>query len=335
MTVCIFCLQDREDITDEHVFPAALGGTLVVQDCVCAECNHGFSKFEQPLAQELTPLRLLLKIPDRRGKIRDTFATAKTATNEYQAKVKADGTVHLKPVVTKTVTPEGKKEYLHQFLTPKAKEKLAQEAKEKGYEFVETEPGEPIEAEIHVGGELEEIGSLNGLRVTAKIAFVGMAYKTGPKFASGEAFTDIRKFVLDGAGQGLSRQFVNTGYMAAVQQGPHQHSLTLAARKDKARVDAIVRLFGGLCYFVVLSSSYVGPDFCETIVFDAHRGQRDGILLSSPIAELLQTEDVLTNPATVWDDVVASGTQFCSFLEAAIAAKQKSEAATKNALPNP
>ena len=53
-------------------------GELVVEDSVCAECNHSFSKFEQPLIRVLTPIRFLLKIKDRRGNIQ-VKATAKTA----------------------------------------------------------------------------------------------------------------------------------------------------------------------------------------------------------------------------------------------------------------
>jgi hypothetical protein len=65
--------------------------------------------------------------------------------------------------------------------------------------------------------------------------------------------------------------------MEAVQQGPHQHSITIAGRHDKGRVDAIVRLFGGLCYFVELSNSYGGADFFLTTVLDAYRGETNGV----------------------------------------------------------
>jgi hypothetical protein len=109
--------------------------------------------------------------------------------------------------------------------------------------------------------------------------------------------------------------------MGAVQLGPHQHSLTIAARHDKGRVDAIVRLFGGLCYFVELSTAYAGADFFDTLVFDAYRGETNGILVAHFQAELLQIEDVATNPATVWDNPEGSGIHFCQFLEAAINTK--------------
>jgi hypothetical protein len=321
MARCLFCRVEKSTITEEHIFPAALGGTLVVKDCVCDTCNHGFSKFEQPLAVELTPLRNLLQIPNRTGKVPATSAKAKTATEEFDAKVRGDGTVQLKPLIRKIETAEGKKEIEYRFLTPRAKEKLAKEAKEKGWQLIETGPGEPVQAEIHVGGDLEEIGSSNGLRTAAKIAYVGMTCKTGLQFASSDVFIDVRKYIMDGTGEEISRLFVNIGYMDAVQQGPHQHSLTLAARKDKGRIDAIVRLFGWLCYFVVLSKTYSGPDFCETIVFDAYRGERNGILLARADAEILQTEDVLTNASTVWDNLFESGSVYCEYLEEAIHAK--------------
>jgi hypothetical protein len=144
----------------------------------------------------------------------------------------------------------------------------------------------------------------------------------------------VRKFIVEGVGDGISHLFLNVGYMEAVQQGPHQHSIAVAARKDKGRIDAIVRLFGGLSYFVVLSSNYSGPDFCETIVFDAHRGERNGVLQSSHDAELLQTEDVLTSALTVWNDLAESGAFYCKYLETAIEAKrQKLPAAGINNAP--
>lgn len=58
MLQCLFCLQEGEGdavrFTYEHVFPAALGGNLVVKHGTCDKCNHGNSKFEQAIAIELT-----------------------------------------------------------------------------------------------------------------------------------------------------------------------------------------------------------------------------------------------------------------------------------------
>ena len=143
------------------------------------------------------------------------------------------------------------------------------ESRKKGFEIIETGPGEPEEGEVHFGGELKYIGSPEGLRTAAKIGFVGLAYRAGIGLAAGDSFLKVRTYITDGTGTPCARLFFNVGYLDAVQQGPHQHSLTIAGRRDKSRVDAIVRLFGGLCYFVELSTSYGGADFFDTLVFDA------------------------------------------------------------------
>ena len=134
MPRCLFCLRvidkrTAEDrLTDEHVFPAALGGVLVVPGSSCTRCNHGLSKVEQALARELTPLRLLLQIPDRYGNVPHTDATLKTADKEYEGRVKADGTVHPKPIVTEEKGEDGKREFVYRFITDRQREKLRREA---------------------------------------------------------------------------------------------------------------------------------------------------------------------------------------------------------------
>jgi hypothetical protein len=106
--------------------------------------------------------------------------------------------------------------------------------------------------------------------------------------------------------------------MNSVQLGPHQHGLILAGRHDKHRVDAIVRLFGGISYFVVFSNNYGGIDFMHSIVCDAQRRELVGMLHTVVEAELLQTEDVATSNETVWDNPVASGEWFLKFLDSRI-----------------
>ena|SRR5690348_13584536 len=315
MPRCIFCLQEHERLTEEHVFPAALGGSLVVENSVCVGCNNGFSKFEQPLIQEFTPLRLLLKIPDRYGKIPAAAATFKTAEKEYDAKVRDDGSIQMKPVITEIVAEDGKREFLHQFATDRQKEKLRQDASRNGFQIIESGRGEPQEGEVHVGGELEIIGSSAGLRSVSKIAFMGLVHLAGINLALRESFNGIRSHILNGKSPSPARLFIHDRFLNAVHQGPHQHSIIMAARHDRARVDAIVRLFGGLCYFVVLADRYAGADFFSTLVYDASRGEVNGILQSHVDAELLETDDVLNSAETVWDDLPASGQRFCTYLD--------------------
>jgi hypothetical protein len=327
MPKCLFCPTEQEHLSQEHVFPAALGGTLELDEAVCTRCNNYFSTFEQPLVRELAPIRFLLQIPDRRGQVPRVEATFETATKKYEARLEGKGTLVMKPIVTEVVGETGKREFEHRFITPRQREKLEKEAKEKGREIVEMGPGEPEQGEVHFGGELECFGASYGLRTAAKIAFIGLAYRAGTILAASESFLSVRTYIKDGTGKPAARIFFNEGYLEAVQQGPHQHSLTIAARHDKGRIDAIVRLFGGLCYFVELSTSYHGADFFDTLVFDAYRGETNGMLLSHIQAELLQTEDVATNKATVWDSLEGSGIHFCKFLEGEINRKMERDRA--------
>lgn len=322
MPKCLFCPTEQDILTEEHVFPAALGGVLVVENSVCAECNNGFSKFEQPLIMELAPLRLIFKIPDRYGRIPYADATVTTATSEYDARVMGDGRLQMKRIVTEIVTQDGKREFLHQFLTDRQRERLERESKEKGYQLIQEGPGKPEEGEVHLGGNLKEIGTPDGLRAVAKIAFMGLAFRAGANLARSGAFDEIRAYISTGSGTSPVRLFVHQRFMNAVQQGPHQHSIIIAARHDRRRVDAIVTLFGGICYFVEMSNRYDGADFFATLVYNAQLGEVDGVLQSHFQAEMLQTEDVLNSSETVWADLVESGKVFVRYLEKVIEAKR-------------
>jgi hypothetical protein len=344
MPQCLFCLREVEKpaaddpFTDEHVFPAALGGVLVVVDGTCSTCNNGFSKFEQPFAEELAPFRFLLQIPDRYGKVPHAEATLKTAERVYEGRVRGDGTVQAKPIVTEEKGESGAREFVHRFITERQKEKLQRLAKEKGQQLIEMGPGDPVTAEVHIGGDLRVIGAPEGLRTVAKIAYVGLAYIAGLTMATGNAFDEVRAYIRTGEGKSPIRLFVNHGFMNACQQGPHQHAIIIAARHDRKRVDAIVRLFGTLCYFVTLSDHYEGADFCQTLVYDAYRGEVNGMLFGHEQAELLQTDDVTTSRDTLWDDVAAAGKTFCEFLDAEIQAKfarDREAARTKASQPTP
>jgi hypothetical protein len=333
MPQCLFCLRegaaDAVRFTDEHVFPAALGGNMIMKDGSCDGCNHGNSKFEQALAVELTPIRMLLQIPDRYGKVPHTAATLVTPEKTYDGRVKGDGSVVVKPIITQEKNEKGEGEFVHRFLTDAQKEKLREQAKKKGQELIETGPGEPVVAEVHVGGNLMVIGSQEGLRTVAKIAYIGLAHFVGVKVAASDAFREVRQFIMEGRPEGMARFFINKRYLQACQQGPHQHSIAIAARRDKHRVDAIVRLFGELTYFVVLSNHYGGADFCTTLVYDAYRGEENGMLFGHAQAEILHMEDVITSNDTTWNDLEAFGRNFCAFLEGAVERKRLKDLASK------
>lgn len=328
MLRCLFCREEYEKLSAEHVFPAALGGNLELRDGVCTKCNNDFSKFETALVKELIPIRLLLNIPDRYGDIPSADAVAKGKSGEYKARANADGSVRVRPIVTVTPGADGNKEIRFQYASDKQIEEVKKAVAEKKLQLLEFEVRPAEQADVEVAGELRVIGAPEGLRTAAKIAYIGMAFCAGSVLASSDAFKDVREYIRTGKGASPASLFIHEKFLNAVQLGPHQHALILAGRHDKHRVDAIVRLFGGLNYFVRLSDQYGGVDFVHTIVCDAQRGELNGMLFSVVEAELLQTEDVATSKDTVWDNLELSGRWFVDFLDVSVryylAQKQKS-----------
>lgn len=226
---------------------------------------------------------------------------------------------------------DGRRELHGSFLTEAIKNEWAAKVEEGKFVVVDAPIGGPIEAEVHVGGDLEICSGPEGLRNAAKIAFMGLAYKFGVKLALSKAFDAVRAFILAGDGENISRLFVADRFMEAVQMGPHQHSIILAARNRERRVDAIVRLFGGMCYFVNLSANYEGVDFYYTLAYDASRGEINGTLQSALDAEFQQIEDVANSNDTVWDDRTAWGQRLTQFMDAAAKAHARRKSQSSQA----
>jgi hypothetical protein len=127
-----------------------------------------------------------------------------------------------------------------------------------------------------------------------------------------------RSYVRTGQGAPSAKLFLNEEYFANCAQGPHQHSIVIVGRRDKRHIKVIVRLFGGLSWLVTLSEQYNGPDFYNTLVYDAQRGNINGVLAANLESEFLQIDHVGTSKATVWNDCIASGNWFVKFLASEI-----------------
>lgn len=79
----------------------------------------------------------------------------------------------------------------------------------------------------------------------------------------------------------------------------------------------------GASAFLVLASAHL--QFRFIVLRGNTASEINGMPFSNIQVELLQTEDVLTNPTTVWDDPGTAGAHFCTFLEREISAKMERE----------
>ena len=321
MPRCIFCRIENEKLTEEHVFMAAIGGKLTVNGS-CVQCNNGLNKaFEEQLSRRFTHFRRIVRTSDRREELPAIDVKVGVNGKELDAKLMPDGTTQLKPVFTKIVK-DGVTEIVGEHLTENQKKEWYEKVKKGGWELVEetVTPGGK-KADGSFSGELDFIDSPEMLRMVTKTAYTALAQRMGVEFAMSDTFNDVREFVRTGKGTPSAKLFLNEDVLAACHQEPHQHSIVLVGRKDKHSIDAIVRLYGGLCYFVNLASNYEGADFFDTMVYDAQHGELDKVLVVHEQAELLQMEEVTGSKKTVWNDRVKSGEWFLEFLGSAITGK--------------
>jgi HNH endonuclease len=321
MPRCIFCRVENQKLTEEHVFMAAIGGKLTVNGS-CVQCNNGLNKaFEEQLTRRLAHFRRIVRTSDRREELPTIDVRVEVNGKELGAKLMSDGTTQLKPVFTKTVK-DGVTEIVGEHLTENQKKEWYEKVKKGGWELIEetVTPGGQ-KADGSFSGELDFIDAPEMLRMVTKTAYTALALRVGADFAMRDTFNDAREFIRTGKGTPSAKLFLNKDFLAACCQGPHQHSVVLVGRKDKHSVDAIVRLYGGLSYFVNLASNYEGADFFDTMVYDAQHGELDKVLVVHDQAEFLQMDEVSCSKKTLWNDSVKSGEWFLKFLGSAITEK--------------
>lgn len=287
---------------------------------MCTNCNNDFSRaFEQTIANRFSDFRRLLLIPDRYGQVPELFVTIEADGETLDAKLLNDGRIQMKPVVT-VVRQNGVTEVTYRHATQRQQERLRAEALNHGVEVIE-EHAEGRDVEVNIAGELDFLNAPEMLRTVAKIAYTALALLIGSESAGRDVFADARAFIRTGEGVSPARLFLHEEFLAACAQGPHQHSVVLVGARENRRVEAIVRLFGALCYFVTLADNYEGADFYHTLVYNAQRGQVNDILVVDLQAEFRQVEEVRTSQQTIWDNRERSGRAFLRFIAQALNAE--------------
>lgn len=330
MPQCLSCLRETPDLTDEHVFPAVIGGTLVVAGSTCAECNNGFSPIEQWFAGKTAHFRWILGISDRKGNLPTVPITMQIEGRELKGKLQPDGSYRMAPTIVRS--DQGRVvEAIHELQTAVDHESLRQKLKP-GWEVVE-EQNPARQAEVSMSGDLDFLDSDKTLRLVTKIALTALAFKCGKTFALSGAFSEARDFVRSGSPFEGARIFLNQTLLTESPHGLHHHSVVIAGRKDQNSVVAVVRLFGGLSYFVELSNHYDGADFSCSLVLDAHHGEENRMFVSRMDTEFQQLELVRTSPDTVWNDQGALGRAFLASFDQAIQRISEAKSAHGGASP--
>lgn len=258
---CIFCWKS-EDLTDEHVFPAVLGGSLVVKEGSCKAHNEQCGKYEQWFAAETKVLRNILEISDRYGEIPDAPAKVSVVgarVGPIPGRIKAGGVLALHDYVTQSQSADGKTVREGFFVSEEAADRFIHRAQARGQSTTEVEP--PADYAL-LPTTTQGVGFaffVEARRMVAKIALAAIAYRFGPEYACRPPFDTLRKSVLGPAEGILVRVFANNDFETSQVRTPQQHSVVgyLSAEMNKGW--ALVTLFGGLSYVIQVAEGFAEP----------------------------------------------------------------------------
>jgi hypothetical protein len=300
---CIFC-RSEENLTNEHVFPAFMGGELEVRDGSCKTCNGIFGTAEAAIKDATVPLLNLLKIENRDGKVPNAPLNIEIRGIDMKnlpGFMDGAGNIQLRDYVKDVVDDDGKKRRQGFFVTPRGVEKFAEREKTRGGKLIERAVPKDIVIEADYTQGIIFAFTIEARKVAAKIAMAAIAFQFGVPFALSPQFdalravrdeTDMRKLPV--------RIFANENIMSAWLRTPYQHSVLCYLSGGMKKGWALVTLFGGLSYSVEVTSNYTDAHSRQfSIFYDAEsKAREDRILLAD---ENTLIGHVLS-PATKFED---------------------------------
>jgi HNH endonuclease len=280
---CIFC-RNENNLTREHVFPAALGCKLAVPDAACSNCNNTFGHtFEGQFLRDTAALRNILSIPNRCGEVPTIRVQAEVEGVKRPALRRGDGEVQLQNVVEETRLPDGRIERRGFFVTQHDAERFKKKRIVRGECPVGDCDGRDVVIQHATEVALDFVHSLETRRIAAKIALVAMAWKYGTELALNPMFDRLREFVSGGNGQPPVRLFFSEFFAASQIRTANQLSVVSHLSAGLHKGWAGVTLFGGLFYIVQTTNAFEERESRSfSIYYDVEAGcERSPVVLHS------------------------------------------------------
>jgi hypothetical protein len=212
---CIFC-RSEENLTDEHVFPAFMGGELVVRNGSCKHCNREFSLAEAALKKSIVHLLNLLQIENRHGVVPNAPLNVEVRgldLKKLPAFMDGKGEINLVNVVRESVSEDGRKLRQGFFLRREDGDRFAERGLAKGAEVKGREVPKEIVIEAEYTILLPFIECFEARKVAAKIVMTAIAFEYGIPFALSPQFDAFRKVCVAKVAQDLRVWFfANEGF---------------------------------------------------------------------------------------------------------------------------
>lgn len=319
---CLFC-RSEEKLTDEHVFPAFMGGELEVRNGSCERCNHDFGVAEAAMKEATAPLLNLLQIENRYNLVPNVQLRAEIRgldLKDLPAFMDGDGNINLRDVVKESTSEDGRRLRQGFFLTKEAGDRFAERARAKGLEVIEREVPREIVIEANYTITVDFMASLYARKVAAKIALAAIALEYGAEFALTPQFDELRATRTAESPEDVTvRFFANKGLMSAYTHTPYQHNVMCYLSAGMRKGWALVTLFGGICYLVAVTNHYTEKESRQfSIFYDANVKKR---YMPIVLADEMTLIGHVLSPATKFEDPTAVHEQWSPILNVYCALK--------------
>jgi len=253
---CVYCLTASKSITQSHVIPDSLGGSVIIENAVCKKCNEQINKnVEMPIRDALSLIRGLLEIKSRKRK-----SPSVKVISEFKDLRCAISLVHLgeidKEILVfkksdgKQIACFGTKEKIEDF-------KHKYEAKHANVKWEEIELPDKLSIEACL--DMSVLYSDAGLRLACKIAFELFIHTRGVDAVFDNGFDSLRKYVLSGKleeGEPLVSIVTSPAILNSLNNIPFGiHAIVFSPTTDRSFV-ALVGLFGIVYYKVIIQKFY-------------------------------------------------------------------------------
>jgi len=307
----MFCKSEL-NLTDEHVFPAFMGGELEVGDGSCKACNGEMGTFEAAIKDDTKLLLNLLQIENRYGVVPQGKVDVEIRGMDKKGLlgfVDGKGVLSLRDVVTKTRMLDGKRREEGFFVSKDTADKFVERARKRGQHVEEIQFPQQIVIEGTYSVRLGFAFSLEARKVAAKIALTAIAHECGLPFALSDQFDGLRRSKNAATADELTlRIFSNELFMTVHSRTAHQHSVMCYLSAGMKKGWALVTLFGALSYIVEVTSHYQERNSRQfSIFYDAGSKKRISPVV---LADEMTVIGHVLSPASKFEDELAVDAQW-------------------------
>lgn len=273
MLTCVYCNKSKFSSgkgSKEHAILSSLGGRKLSQNICCEECNNRLGKsIDDGLSNKLSPISTLLNIKTGRNKSAPTQINAIELNSEFynlqpsgemtrngvqQEFTKLDGVTSFRIVANN-------KEQAIRVLEGKLK------SQNKSLKDVKDET---ITKVSQYGAQISFTISFteNDLRSIAKMALTMLATKVSPQRLRDKAFFNVVNYINGGNEDGIALNDTNTEFPSEHKVSDANHRIFIYASKEENICIALVELYGGFRFSVLLSKEWHGPSIACCYVID-------------------------------------------------------------------